>query len=112
MISDEKQLAAVCRVLLDLVGLSHLWTPDGPTEEAVKLRDADGGDLEGDARILFRTCWALSRGEGGPTMKEIRELDQTRLVAVGSLMRCLQTGPEAVDSWLRAAPPIEDLPQA
>jgi hypothetical protein len=106
MFRDDLQKSTVCLVLLDQVGLAHLWSEGGPTEKAKALVEADGGDLLGDARLMLLACWDLWSGEGGPTMGELRSLSPPFLVALASLMRCLGTGPEAVDQWLRAAPSL------
>jgi hypothetical protein len=104
MFRDDLQKSTVCMVLLDQVGLAHLWSEEGPTEKAKALVEADGGDLLGDQRLMLLTCHGLWADEGGPTMGELRSLAPPLLVAVASLMRCMGTGPEAVDQWLRAAP--------
>ena len=106
MFRDDLQKATVCLVLLDQVGLSHLWAEDGPTEKAKELLEAEGGDLLGDEKLVFLTTCAIWSGEGGPSMSELRALAPARLVAVASLMRCLGTDAEAVDQWLRASPPL------
>jgi hypothetical protein len=106
MFRDDRQKATVCLVLLDQVGLAHLWTEDGPSEKAKALIEADGGDLMGEARLLLLTAAGIWNGEGGPTLGELRSLPPPLLVAVASLMRCLGTDAEAIDQWLRAAPPL------
>ena len=104
MFTSDSQKATVCKVLLGQVGLGHLFTADGPTEEIEKHWANDGADLEGDARLIVGTVGALWTGEGGPKVDELRTLSPDNLVAVGSLMRCISAGPEMIDSWLKGAP--------
>jgi hypothetical protein len=79
-------------------------TPQGPTEELEKLWAEDGGEHEGDAKLLIGTVQALWTGEGGPKVDELRTLSPDNLVAVGSLMRCISDSPDMIDSWLKGSP--------
>lgn len=105
MFSSDSQKAAVCKVLVGMVGRGELFTDEGPTEEALRLFE-DGGEAvpEGDERTLFLTAFAIWNGDGGPTIGELRNLAPASLVAVGSLMRCIPEGPDQIDNWLKAAP--------
>ena len=104
MFTDDSQKATVCMVLLGQMGLGKLFTAEGPTEEIEKHWENAGADLEGDARLIVLTAGALWTGQGGPKVDELRTLSPDRMVAVGSLMRCISAGPDMIDSWLKGAP--------
>jgi hypothetical protein len=105
MFSSDSQKAAVCKVLVGMVGRGDLFTDEGPTDEAISLFGEEGASLaEGDERTICLTALALWNGDGGPTIGDLRKLAPANLVAVGSLMRCIPEGPDQIDNWLKAAP--------
>ena len=70
---DDQRLARACRALLATVRLERLWTEDGPTLEAVRLLEADGGPLSSGQRIVLLAAWTFWDGSGGLTLAEVLE---------------------------------------
>lgn len=96
---DDRQRARACRALLATVRLDYLWTPEGPTEEAFRLLEANGGPLSSGERVMVLASFALWNGSGGLTLTEILDvLDPTRAEALCTLVVAVQRG--TVEAWL------------
>jgi hypothetical protein len=101
MFRDDRQLAIACRTLLAKARLGRLWTADGPTDEALRLLDADGGPLSSGERIMLLAAFAFWNGSGGLRVAEIVEtLDLELAQGVCSLVIAVKHGSKHVDSWL------------
>jgi hypothetical protein len=101
MFRDDLQLARACRALLATVRLERLWTVDGPTPEASKLLEADGGPLSSGERVMLLASWAFWNGSGGVTLAELLErLDSTPTETLCFLVMAVKYGTDAVDDWL------------
>jgi len=98
---DDRQLSRVCRVLLEHVGLSHLWTAHGPTPEATALLEANGASLAARDRAVFLAAWAFWNGSGGITLAELLDrLDVGLAEALCFLVMASKYDADAVDDWL------------
>jgi len=98
---NDEQLARACRALCAQVGLGGLWTPDGPTERAIELMEADGGPLSSGERIMAMTSWAVWNSHDGARVADvIHRLDNRNLAALGSLMIAVSHGMPAIDDWI------------
>ena len=102
MFRSEAQLARVCQALCADVGLARLWTEDGPSDEAVELRDAGGGPLSSGERIMVLAAWDVWNSHGATNLGDVmHRLDGHRLATLGSLLLAVAGGMYAVDEWLR-----------
>lgn len=101
MFRDDQQSAAVARVLMRSVRLSHLWDGDRPTAEAVDLMQRGGGPLSSGQALMLLVVFDLWNGEGHAQLgRVLAVLDATRLQLVASLLYALATSASAVDDWL------------
>lgn len=73
MLRDDQELARACRALLASVRLERLWMEDGPTPEAYRLLEADGGSLSSGQRIVLLAAWTFWNGSGGLKLAEVLE---------------------------------------
>ena len=104
---DESQKARALRALLAQVELSHLLSDEGPAPEARRLREEGYGNLTTDQGLVLGVALALWDGEGGPTVRELKQLSETNFIAVAALLKGVESGPEEVDRWItgvRAGP--------
>jgi hypothetical protein len=101
MFRDDQQLARACRALLATVRLERLWDQRGPTSEASKLLEANGGPLSSGERVVLLAAWAFWNGSGGLTVAEVLErLDTEPAEALCFLVMASRYGADAVDDWL------------
>tara|TARA_R110002073_G_scaffold336583_1_gene536326 strand:+ start:16557 stop:16886 length:330 start_codon:yes stop_codon:yes gene_type:complete len=100
MFQDDTQRAQVCLALLRSLGLQRLWTEEGPTDEALRLYEKDGGHLSSGERSIFLLSWSFWTGCGLLNFSDLLRLDQARLEAVGALFSALAIGPLAIDHWI------------
>ncbi|MCY1003935.1 hypothetical protein OWM54_43005 [Myxococcus sp. MISCRS1] len=105
---DKKQEAAVCRALLDTVDLGHIWTDEGPTEEARILKGFGIRKLDKREWLIFRIVWELW-GEPVEDVRTsgtdvIRGLEGPSAQSVARLMLAYASGGgDGVDQWLSDA---------
>lgn len=97
---DVSQRSMVCRTFLDRAGLGHIWEEDGPSEQAEKLREQDGGPLTSVERIVLLLAFAIWEGDRALTFVELQTVDQGKLQAVGMLLTTMGMVTLAIDSWL------------
>ena len=101
MFRDDNQNARACRALLATIRRAELWTPTGPTSEAVMLLEDDGGPLSTGERVMLLIAFAFWNGSGTLRFAEIVEsLDVEPCDAVCSLLVAVKYGSRAVDEWL------------
>lgn len=108
---SDAQRADVARALLALVRLERLWTPDGPTDEALDLIEDGGGPLSGGQKLILLVAFDAWNNEGGAPLGEILgRLDNEKLAAVGELLAAVAR--DDVDGWLvkwRPAPVVRPV---
>jgi hypothetical protein len=73
MLRDEQRLARACRIFLATARLERLWTDDGPTPEAFRLLQADGGPLSSGQRVVLLAAWTFWNGSGGLRLAAVLE---------------------------------------
>ena len=101
MFESDAESARVCRALCACGGLRELWTPTGPTDDAIALLAADGGPLSGGERTMLLVAWAVWNGDGAiPLGEVISRLDGRALRAVGALLMAIASGEGAIERWL------------
>jgi len=83
-------------------GLRHLWTPDGPTEEAVAtLEGTANATAPASARLLNRIAFDLFNGRGKAELGRcLAVLDCFNLESVASLMLAVSQGELAIRQWM------------
>jgi hypothetical protein len=80
-----------------------MWTPNGPTEEAISLFEAGGGPLSSGERIILLAAWAFwNSAEKAVLADVIYRLDDKNLRAVATLMLAVADGGGAIDEWIAA----------
>lgn len=83
MWQSEAQQCGVIRDLLDRVHLGHLWTADGPTEEACRLLKDNGGPMSHGETVMLRVAFDFWNGDGKAALDDlIGVLDDGNLRAV------------------------------
>ena len=87
---DERQRA--CSTLMQIAGRGDLWLPSGPTEEALRLREADGGSLSPGERVMLLVTFSFWNGDETLRFRELTRLSPDNLFAV-----CTLVGAIAVD---------------
>lgn len=98
--SDAQACEAITE-LLRSVRLERLWTPTGPTQEAVDWIDADGGPLSSGEMLMLRVAFDFWNGQGHADFgRMLHVFDDTRFQRVCELATALAQG--EVDQWLRA----------
>lgn len=101
MFRDDQQSAAVARVLMRSVRLSHLWDGDRPTAAAVDLLHRRGGPLSLGQTQMLLVVFDLWNGEGHADLgRVLAVLDEQRLRLLASLLSATAMRVGAVDSWL------------
>lgn len=101
MFRNDRQRCAVAYVLLDSLHMGHLWSVEGPTEEACRLLKRRGGPLSSGEGLVLLAAFDLWNGEGRADFSELLyRLDDTRLHLLGSLLIALGSGSAGVDRWL------------
>lgn len=101
---DDRQLALVCKALLERVRLGDLWAADGPTATAVGILERGGGPMSSGEVLMLRLAFDLWNGEGHLELgRALQVLDGGNLRALGSLLLVLAEGDnDAIDVWLLA----------
>lgn len=103
MFRSDSQLARACRALCRHAGIERMWTPNGPTDEAVALLDAGGGPLSSGERVVLMVAWAFWNSAEQATLADVvYRLDTRNLGAVATLMLAVAHGQHAIDQWIAA----------
>lgn len=101
MFRSEAQLARACRALCRQAGLERMWSPAGPTAEAIDIIEAQGGPLSSGERVVLFAAWAFWNSASNATLADvIYRLDDTNLRAIATLMLALAQGDHAIDRWI------------
>jgi hypothetical protein len=101
MFRDDEHKAHACRLLLQTVGLDHLWTHEGPTPNAMQLRASDGGTMHARERTVFFAVWSLWSGSGASVGELVRHLDEQTMATVCALLiAAVSPTASAVDEWI------------
>src|SRR6185437_2739583 len=101
MFRNYRQACEVLQTLLESVRLDHLWTSNGPTDAALRYRDANGGPLPSGERIMLLAAFDLWNDTGGLKFAEVPgPLDPQRAQKLLSLLSAMTYGSDAVDRWL------------
>jgi hypothetical protein len=83
------------------VGLRELWTPTGPTDDAIALLAADGGPLSGGERTMLLVAWAVWNSDDNAHLGDVlHRLDGRGLAALGRLLVAMASGGSAIDAWI------------
>ena len=97
--NEEQRSRAVQALLARWPG--RFWTDDGPTAEAIEVRDgcspASGGE-----QVMVSVAWALWNGEGDAKVADLLRLDPDALGAVAGLLNALNMGSAAIEAWCEA----------
>ena len=103
MFRSDAQLARACQELCDHAGLRGMWTPSGPSEEAIAHYEAGGRPLSSGERVVLLTAWAFWNSADKVVLADVvYRLDGKNLRAVATLMLALAAGGHAIDEWIAA----------
>ncbi|HEY6005344.1 MAG TPA: hypothetical protein VIV57_20865, partial [Anaeromyxobacter sp.] len=58
-LSEKARNDAIREMLATTPGVARLWGASGPTDQAVKLLEADGGYLSSGERLLLKAAFDL-----------------------------------------------------
>lgn len=101
---DDAQACRAIAALLEaseLPPLRGLWTPTGPTSEAVELVEAGGGAMSSGEAVMLRAAFDFWNGQGGATLDALlHTLDPRRAGLVCGLVLAVHEGGEAVERWI------------
>lgn len=110
MFRDDRQIAAANHVLCSFVPrLRGAWTPEGPSPQALKWFEENGGPLSSGERVLLLASFSFwNGGHGADGLGKLRftevldSLDGEHLRRLAELMIASAEGASAVDSWIQA----------
>ncbi|WP_394847355.1 hypothetical protein LZC95_07805 [Pendulispora brunnea] len=100
MFSSELQTNRACRALLALMRLEHMWTPKGPTIDAIDIYQRNGAGLSTSERAVFLAAWAFYDRPSPLLFSELFLLGTGATEAICSLLVALARGPREIDKWL------------
>jgi hypothetical protein len=108
---DAAQLHAVVQNLLARTGVAHLWTEEGPTSDAKRLRWLPLGDSQtpAAAHFMVRVAYALTEVAGAEPVDLLSAatyLKPRTLRALLKLLVAVSHGHQDVDEWLQAHKPL------
>lgn len=108
MFQNDTQRVAVCRAILQRVGLSTLWVSSGPTEAAFAYLKAPLSAGEG---LLVRIAWDTWNGSGKVSLAEMfARLSKSHVYVITALIDAVAEGPDCVDEWLDDQGALERSP--
>lgn len=85
--SEQARNEAILKMLSTTPGVLRVWSNRGPSDEAVRLLDADGGYLSSGERLLLKAAFDLWNGRGHCRVDELLDaLDEKRLRAVAEAL--------------------------
>ena len=101
MLEAIKDRNAVIRELLGAGKVSHLWTGEGPSPEALRIRDSSGEGVSPGVHTWVLLAFEVFNGTGQLTISRMFDtLEETDLlIALGLLMR-LSMGTPGLESIL------------
>lgn len=85
--SEKARNDAIRRMVEGTPGVARLWGASGPSDEAVRLLEADGGYLSSGERLLLKAAFDLWNGQGHCRVDELLDtLDAKRLRLVAEAL--------------------------
>lgn len=103
MLQAIKDRNAVILEVLAAGHLSHLWTPEGPTPEAIRIRESAGEGVDPSVHTWVLLAFALFNGTGDLTVSRLMEtLDGPSLLIALSLLMRVALGTPGVESILES----------
>lgn len=102
MFANDIQLARCCRALCERVRLIGMFTESGPTKQAVKLYQDNGGYLSSGETVMLMAAFAFwnSSNDKLSLGRILAVLDNSHTVALASLMAAYAGGAAEVEKWL------------
>lgn len=100
MFSSQKQQCRAIILLLQSLGLGHIWTDEGPSKLAIDWIE-NGSPLSSGEAILVRAAFDFWNGEGKVTIHEIMKLDGRRTELICTLMASVNQSGDMVEAWIR-----------
>ena len=100
MLRTEAQQCKAIRVFLSSLRLDHLWTAQGPTEQACRFLESSL--LSSGEQILLRYTFDLWNGAGKVLLYHdlLGVLDPARTHKLLSLVMAVNVGGRAIDEWI------------
>lgn len=98
MFRDDQQISAVCERLMHYTHKPELWGRSGPSIEACRLYEVEGGYLSSGEWALLAFCFALWNGGRHAHVSQILNLDTNHRRRVAGILLCAT--PHDVDNWL------------
>ena len=96
---NDAQRNQVVIAMLGALGLEHLWTPTGPTEEACKLHKSGGGYLSSGERTLVSLAFDVYDGEAHTAFDRLLYNTDLRIMRMmGEFLTMFAAG--QIDLWL------------
>ena len=91
---NDVQLSGFCAAVLGQRLAGNLWSPQGPTREAVRLYQEDGGYLSSGERVLLLAAFSFWNTFHNDKLRfvELMKLDGDNLVRVADALRAMGTG--------------------
>lgn len=103
MLGAIKDRNAVILEVLAAGHVSHLWTLEGPTPEAVRIRDSAGEGVEPSVHTWVLLAFELFNGTGGLTVSRLMEtLEAPPLLIALSLLMRIAVGTPGLESILES----------
>ena len=101
MLEAIKDRNAVIRELLAAGKVSHLWTGEGPSPEALRIRDSSGEGVSPAVHTWVLLAFEAFNGTGQLTVSRMFDtLEETDLLIALSLLMRLSMGTPGLDSIL------------
>ena len=101
MLEAIKDRNAVIRELLAAGKVSHLWTGEGPSPEALRIRDSSGEGVSPGVHTWVLLAFEVFNGTGQLTVSRMFDtLEETDLLIALSLLMRLSMGTPGLESIL------------
>lgn len=101
MLEAIKDRNAVIRELLAAGKVSHLWTLEGPTPEALRIRDLGGEGVSHAVHTWVLLAFEVFNGTGQLTVSRMFDtLEETELLIALSLLMRLSMGTPGLEAIL------------
>jgi|GEM_PF-2933609 len=103
MLQAIKDRNAVIIEVLAAGHVSRLWTPEGPTPEALRIRDSGGEGVEPSVHTWVLLAFELFNGTGALTVSRLMDtLEGPPLLIALSLLMRVAMGTPGVESILQS----------